>query len=71
MEDRLEQLNTEYKQKPSEELRKQIHEELMSRNESTLDLENLPKVNHRWVDRGTILSCEGAGHPNHRHYKMK
>lgn len=69
--DILEQLNDEYKQSPSEELRKQIHDELAKRNESVVDLNNLPKQNHRWVDRGTVMSCEGAGHPNHRHYKHR
>ena len=37
--------------------------------EFSIDLDNLPKQNHRWVDRGTYISCEGAGHLNHRHHK--
>lgn len=39
--------------------------------EHTFDMDNPPVVVHRWVDRGTVLSCEGAGHPNHRHHKHK
>lgn len=56
-------------QKMTEEDRQALHEELQETYRHTFDMDNLPKVNHRWVDRGTILSCEGAGHPNHRHHK--
>ncbi len=55
----------------NEEERQKLHEELKTQYEHTLDLNNLPKVNHNWVDRGTVLSCEGAGHPNHRHFKTR
>lgn len=51
------------------ELRKQIHEELQSRSEFTFDLDNLPDVKHKWVDRGMVLSCEIGTHPNHRIFK--
>lgn len=53
----------------SEEERQKLHEELTEKYE--VDLDNLPKVNHNWVDRGTVLSCEGAGHANHRHFKLR
>jgi hypothetical protein len=36
--------------------------------EYELDLNNLPKVKHNWVRRGIVVSCENAGHPNHRHF---
>jgi len=33
-----------------------------------LDLDNLPTQTHNFVKRGIVISCEGAGHPNHRHF---
>lgn len=54
----------------SEEDRKALHDQLQEQYEHVFDMDDLPKVTHRWVDRGTILSCEGAGHPNHRHHKQ-
>ena len=33
------------------------------------DLVNKP-ANHNWTDRGAVVTCEGAGHPPHRHYKV-
>lgn len=53
------------------EERKQVHEELQSQVLSTFDMDNMPKPTHNWVDRGVVLSCEGANHPNHRHYKRQ
>ena len=53
----------------SEEERKKLHDELMERSEYTFDMDNMPKVTHKWVDRGAVLSCELAGHPNHRVFK--
>lgn len=58
-------------QKMTEEERKELHEQLQQQYEHTFDMDNLPKVAHRWVDRGLFLSCEGAGHPNHRHHKQR
>jgi hypothetical protein len=53
-------------------LRKEIDDELLDEakhiNEYEIDFDNLPVVKHNWVKRGDIVSCEGAGHPNHRHY---
>lgn len=34
-----------------------------------LDINNLPQQDHNWVDRGVVISCEGAGHPHHQSYK--
>ena len=35
------------------------------------DLDNLPKQQHNWVNRGAVMSCEGALHPYHRHFLVK
>jgi hypothetical protein len=37
----------------------------------TVDVDDLPPIKHRWIDRGEKLSCEGAGHPNHQAWKFK
>lgn len=36
--------------------------------EYELDLNDLPVQQHNWVLRGIVVSCEGAGHPSHRHF---
>ena len=36
--------------------------------EYELDLNNMPKVKHHFIQRGVVVSCEGAGHPSHRHF---
>lgn len=36
--------------------------------EYSLDLNNLPTVEHNWVKRGIKMSCEGASHPHHSHF---
>lgn len=47
--------------------KKIIREELEDIQEFNLD--SFPKdVKHNWVRRGCIISCEGADHPNHRHF---
>lgn len=28
------------------------------------------QIKHNWVDRGAKLSCEGAQHPHHSHFKV-
>lgn len=33
------------------------------------ELDNLQPQVHRWIDRGAVMSCEGAGHPYHRAFK--
>jgi len=69
----IDELNEQFKNATpdkKEEIRRQIHEELQTRAEVTVDLDNLPKQAHRWVNRGLVISCEGAGHQNHRHFKM-
>lgn len=39
--------------------------------EAVFDPETAVPPEHKWVDRGLIMSCEGAGHANHRHFKIK
>ena len=39
--------------------------------EYSVDISNLPSVKHVWVDRGEVMSCEGTGHPSHRHFKVR
>ncbi len=36
-----------------------------------VDIEDLPKTKHRWIDRGAKLTCEGANHPYHEAWKFK
>jgi hypothetical protein len=52
--------------KPEERLAE--HEEIEA-TVATFDMDNMPSQTHRWVDRGVVMSCEGANHPNHRHFK--
>lgn len=42
-----------------------------SQSETVFDPETAEKPKHNWVDRGLVMSCEGAGHPNHRHFKIR
>lgn len=52
----------ESEQEPQESLEPQtIH---------TVDIDSFEPIVHKWVDRGLVMSCEGAGHPNHRHFKI-
>jgi len=51
-------------------IREDILEEMQNKSEFTMDLDNLQTVKHVWVDRGAVVSCEGANHPSHRHFKV-
>lgn len=44
-------------------------EEVKQEPQFTLDMDNLPKQEHIWIDRGAKMSCEGAAHPNHQVWK--
>jgi hypothetical protein len=55
--------------KVTEEERQKIHEELKESFEYTFDMDNMKPQEHFFVDRGQVLSCEGATHPNHRVFK--
>lgn len=39
--------------------------------EGVFDIDNAVKPEHNWVDRGLVMSCEGADHANHRHIKTQ
>lgn len=47
----------------------QIRDEMSKKSEFMLEMDSLPKQNHVWVDRGAVMSCEGAAHANHHVYK--
>jgi len=49
-----------------EEVEEQTEEQ---KPEFVIDLNNMPKQEHRWVDRGLIISCENGGHPYHQVHK--
>lgn len=38
--------------------------------EHTVDLDKFEPKEHKWVDRGLVMTCEDAGHPMHRHFKI-
>jgi hypothetical protein len=64
-EDYQKELETEQATKSREE----IKQELVDNSEHVFDPETAPTQNHRWIDRGLKLSCEGANHPNHQAWK--
>jgi hypothetical protein len=47
----------------------ELKELMRKRSEYLIDLDSIKPQEHHWVDRGVVMSCEGAGHPNHRAYK--
>lgn len=49
----------------------QIKQALKQRNDFILEMDNLPKQIHRWIDRGAKMTCENAGHPYHEAFKRK
>ena len=52
------------------EREEQVEEERQN-NEWLLDLDNLPPIPHRWIDRGMKMTCEDAGHPYHEAWKRR
>ena len=40
-------------------------------SEHTVELDNLPKQGHIWIDRGLKYTCENAGHTWHEAYKRR
>jgi hypothetical protein len=47
-------------------------EEVQQEPDYTFDMAAFPKNTiHQWVDRGEVISCEGATHRPHRHFKRK
>lgn len=61
------ELEAEQKNKTRDE----IIDELNQKSEYVFDPATAPKQSHRWVDRGLVLSCEGAGHANHQAWKRR
>jgi hypothetical protein len=64
-EEHLEQL----KQEQAGKSRDQVKAELSETSEHVFDPDTVTPVQHRWVDRGLKMSCEGAGHPHHQAWK--
>lgn len=50
--------------------REDVIEMMKARNDFIADMDNLAPQEHRWIDRGLIMSCENAGHPYHQTSKM-
>jgi len=50
--------------------KEEVMQQMAESSETAVDLDNLPKPDHNWIDRGLKMSCEGANHPNHSHYKV-
>lgn len=44
---------------------------LQKKFDHVFDPANAPKVEHRWIDRGLKMSCEGAGHDYHQAWKRQ
>ena len=38
---------------------------------TSVDLDNLPKQQHKWVDRGLKVTCETNTHPSHDCWKRR
>lgn len=50
---------------------KDAAQEWVKRSEHAIELDKLQPQVHRWVDRGAVMSCEHAGHPPHRSFKIR
>lgn len=51
--------------------REKAIEQERQRSEWLQDLDKLQPQTHHWVDRGLIMSCEGATHPYHQVAKRR
>ena len=69
MEQTYKQAKEEVKTEQADMSPEEVKEQMQRRSEFMLDLDNLQPQEHHWVDRGVVMSCEGANHPNHRVYK--
>ena len=49
----------------------QIVEDMRSRFDYSLELDNLKPQQHNWVDRGLMMTCEGSSHAYHEAYKRQ
>jgi len=59
------------KEEQSNLSKEEILDMMNNKHEYTQDLNNLPSVEHNWVERGLKVSCEGANHPYHSHFLVK
>lgn len=48
---------------------KDEHHPEKSKFEDVFDPDTAQPIQHRWVDRGAVMTCEGAMHPSHRAFK--
>lgn len=69
--DELDELQADYKKNPTPELRKEIRRQLKQRSEAVFDLDNLPKIEHKFIDRGEKFTCEAGTHPYHEVWKRR
>lgn len=44
-------------------------ERYLKNSDQVFDINKVQPVEHFWIDRGQVLSCEHALHPNHRVFK--
>lgn len=51
--------------------KEQIAEQELKEAEFVLELDKLPKQEHRWVNRGLKFTCEGANHPYHEYFPRR
>lgn len=59
----------EVKEEQKDMTSEEVKELMQKTSEFMLELDNLKPQEHRWIDRGLVMSCEGATHPNHRAFK--
>jgi len=64
-----EEYQEELKAEQSDMSYDEVKEQMRRQSKHILELDNLPPVTHIWVDRGAVMSCENAGHPNHHAWK--
>jgi hypothetical protein len=59
---------------PTEERKLTPQDNIETPPEYEVNLDDLVEqgrqVKHIWVDRGAKMSCEGAQHPHHSHFKV-
>lgn len=59
------------KEKQSQQTYEQIRQQMEARNEAIVELDNLPKQEHLWIDRGLKMTCEAGNHPYHEVWKRR
>ena len=58
----------EFERIEAEEAKKEQYEDTRTNQKQvySVNLDSLTPQVHRWVDRGAVMSCEGAGHASPR-----